>query len=157
SIRDMADRVHKRFAKKHGKKRGPLVSAEPMLVNMDFERMTIEDKRALLELVFSGKTADGRRHGVYVASIPGQAKNRHKKFSYEIVGHLIRSDDDYRVQGYLPMSEGRKRIMRGEGDIASEIAEHELHAKKSKKKKPARQNVQASRCVPLSFFGPECR
>jgi hypothetical protein len=60
--------------------------------------MTWEEKRALAELVFSGKTSDGKRMGVYIEWIDGQEKKRRKQWKYTIRGHLIHEE------GQIPMS-----------------------------------------------------
>jgi site-specific DNA recombinase len=49
--------------------------------------MTWEDKRRLLELVFSMPLADGRRAGVYVEWLPTN-RNSKPKWKYSIRGHL---------------------------------------------------------------------
>lgn len=57
--------------------------------NTDLESMSWEEKRALVEAVFSGRTPDGRRMGVYIERVDGQTKYRRKRWKYTIRGHLI--------------------------------------------------------------------
>jgi site-specific DNA recombinase len=58
-------------------------------INSDFAAMTYEDKRALVEMVFGGKTVDGTKMGVWVSWVAGQEdKKRKKQWRYRIVGHL---------------------------------------------------------------------
>jgi DNA invertase Pin-like site-specific DNA recombinase len=51
--------------------------------NRDLAGMTYDEKRALIEMVFAGKTADGRRLGVYVR--PGRAR----EWGYRVLGRLV--------------------------------------------------------------------
>jgi len=60
------------------------MNAKIDVANIDFNRMTWEQKRALCEEVFSGKTPDGRRMGVYVIWPQDGGKLR-----LTIQGHLI--------------------------------------------------------------------
>ena len=84
-IKDVAKRVAAAFGQRvNGKKRVAIRQA-----NADLANMTWEDKRALLEAVFSGKTPDGHRMGVYVERIDGQAAYGHKHWKYTLRGHLI--------------------------------------------------------------------
>jgi DNA invertase Pin-like site-specific DNA recombinase len=63
--------------------------AERGTLNSDFAGMTLEDRRALAEMVFSGTTTDGKRMGVWVSWVEGQeAKKMKKRWRYRIVGHL---------------------------------------------------------------------
>ena len=55
-------------------------------INTDYDNMTYEQKRALVETVFSGERPDGTRMGVYVTW-----KNNDWKFS--IHGHFININD----------------------------------------------------------------
>ncbi len=57
------------------------------VANEDFSAMSWEDKRALVESVFDGKTKDGERMGVYVW--PMGTGRGNQSFRYEIRGQLI--------------------------------------------------------------------
>jgi hypothetical protein len=63
-----------------------------------FDAMTWEQKRALVEQVFDGKTIDGRRMGVYLERLDGQTKYRARGWKYSIEGQLIQE------QGQVPVS-----------------------------------------------------
>ncbi len=52
----------------------------------NFEQMTWEDKRALIELVFNGTAPDGRPMGIYVSPINGQKNHRQKQWAFIIRG-----------------------------------------------------------------------
>jgi len=52
--------------------------------NVPLEEMTYDDKRALVEAVFGGKTDDGKRMGVYV-----RWSDDGKRWRYRIDGHLM--------------------------------------------------------------------
>ena len=58
-------------------------------INARLEIMTWEEKRALCEMVFSGKTPEGKRMGIYVEWVEGQEARRRKRWWYRITGHLI--------------------------------------------------------------------
>jgi site-specific DNA recombinase len=51
--------------------------------------MTWEERRGLIEMVFSGETDDGKRMGVFVSWGDDQAGKRHKVWKYRIIGHLV--------------------------------------------------------------------
>jgi DNA invertase Pin-like site-specific DNA recombinase len=53
------------------------------------ERATWEEKRGLMELVFSGEQTDGNRLGVYIEWVEGQEARRRKSWSYHVRGRLI--------------------------------------------------------------------
>lgn len=92
-IKEMSEKVSKKLNRsvEQGSVRRR-ASAKP------YKKMTYEEKRALLELVFSGKMVDGRRMGVY---IEWEAP---KKWKFDIHGHLIN------LEGLILMSESRKNI-----------------------------------------------
>ena len=52
------------------------------------ETMTWEQKRTLVEDVFGGTTADGRRMGVYVAPIDLEPIRKRRRWRYEIRGRI---------------------------------------------------------------------
>jgi hypothetical protein len=59
-------------------------------LNGDLPGMTFDDKRALLEMVFNGRTMDGKPMGVYV--FPREGKKTNMQWSFRIVGRLIDLD-----------------------------------------------------------------
>jgi len=69
--------------------------------NSALDKMTWEEKRELLQMVFGGKTVDGQRMGIYVERIQGQEGRQHRQWRYMIKGHLI---DE---RGFFPMSVDR--------------------------------------------------
>jgi site-specific DNA recombinase len=58
-------------------------------VNTGWKTMTWEERRGLIEMVFSGETDDGKRMGVFVSWGDDQAGKRHKVWKYRIIGHLV--------------------------------------------------------------------
>jgi len=72
------------------------------LANREFDKMTYGEKRALVETVFSGKTPDGKRMGVYIEW------DKNKGWTFSIHGHLI--DEG----GLIPMSDSRKEAVFGD-------------------------------------------
>lgn len=62
-----------------------------------YDRMTQEEKRSLAEMVFGGKTPDGRRMGIYVQWPEEQRKSNWKRWNYSLWGHLIEDD------GWIPL------------------------------------------------------
>jgi hypothetical protein len=52
----------------------------------EFDRMTWEEKRKLVQTVFDGTALDGRRMGVYVERIDGQTDRRRRRWKYVIHG-----------------------------------------------------------------------
>jgi DNA invertase Pin-like site-specific DNA recombinase len=68
-----------------------------------YSKMTCEEKRALVELVFSDKTTDGKRMGVYI-------EWNKQGWTFNIHGHLI--DEE----GLLPMSDSMKEAYFGNLD-----------------------------------------
>ncbi|MFH5803327.1 recombinase family protein [Alienimonas sp. DA493] len=55
----------------------------------DFEALSPEDRRALVEMVFVGRTPDGNPAGVYVEPIPGQKPRRPKRWRFHLRGLLM--------------------------------------------------------------------
>jgi hypothetical protein len=102
-------------------------------LNSDFAGMTYEDKRALVEMVFGGRTADGTKMGVWVSWVDGERdRKRGKRWRYRIVGHLafdregltpveypVPDEDGQPLTGgsrqrkLLQFNESRKRGVRG--------------------------------------------
>jgi DNA invertase Pin-like site-specific DNA recombinase len=75
----------KLFAEKVTKRRSCAPSRHKIMVdfaNRDIDGMTFEERRELMQLVFGGKTPDGKRLGVYV-TLEG------KKPKYRILGKLV--------------------------------------------------------------------
>lgn len=55
--------------------------------NLEFDRMTWEEARSLVQMVFAGKTADGKRMGICVDGNRG--RRRSPSWGYRILGRLI--------------------------------------------------------------------
>jgi site-specific DNA recombinase len=91
-IRSVSESVSKRFLRYSN---GRLV-AKVSDANRAFEKMTYKERRELCETVFNGKTAHGKRMGVFVSW------ETRKKWRWRIEGHLIEAE------GLIPMSEGMK-------------------------------------------------
>lgn len=66
-----------------------IMNAEVHAANSAFDQMTFEQKRDLVQRVFSGKTPDGKRMGVYVTWLDGKETRGRKRFRFTIRGHLI--------------------------------------------------------------------
>ena len=75
-------------------------NAARSLAKSDYSRMTYEEKKALIEQVFSGITVDGMRCGIYVDVTNPEGNRRNKVFRFQIVGNLV----DF--VGTAPMDEG---------------------------------------------------
>jgi hypothetical protein len=60
------------------------VWAKKVHANTAFDEMPYDERRQLCQMVFSGKTAEGKRMGVWVAWSPNG-----KRWTYRIEGHLI--------------------------------------------------------------------
>jgi DNA invertase Pin-like site-specific DNA recombinase len=58
-------------------------------INTDFAGMAWEEKRSLAEMVFGGKTPDGKRMGIYIQWADGQESRRRKTWLYRVLGRLI--------------------------------------------------------------------
>ena len=67
-----------------------------------YNEMTYEEKRALIEMVFSGKMPDGRRMGVYIEW------DKKGNWKFDIHGHLIDEQD------LIPMSDSMKKAYFGD-------------------------------------------
>lgn len=66
-IRAVAEDVCSRFKRKRPTPADVRLNATKGVLNSDFSRMTWKDKKALLHQVFGGKTADGKRCGIYIS------------------------------------------------------------------------------------------
>ena len=77
----------------------PVLRAKIKHADHHLDEMTWDERRALAQMVFSGKTADGKRMGIYIEGIDGQNERRRKQWKYTIRGHFIRD------WGQLPMSQ----------------------------------------------------
>jgi site-specific DNA recombinase len=78
------------------------LNAKIIHANHAFDEMSWEEKRHLVELVFSGTTSDGKRMGIYISAIDGEGGRQYKrgkKQRYTIRGHLIQDE------GWFPLSE----------------------------------------------------
>jgi DNA invertase Pin-like site-specific DNA recombinase len=86
-IEDAAERCAAAFGKYK------IASARPearrMQANFDPDAMTWEERRALVEMVFAGKTPDGRRLGVSIEAPAGEQPHRMKRWNFRIRGRLI--------------------------------------------------------------------
>jgi DNA invertase Pin-like site-specific DNA recombinase len=96
-IRAVSQKVSSQFVSKYKYTDSRLI-AKKRLINHGYNQMTDEEKRALVELVFSGKTPEGKRMGV---SIEWDAN---KKWEFNIHGHLIEEI------GLLPLSERKRKL-----------------------------------------------
>jgi hypothetical protein len=104
--------------------------AKTEVINSAFNRMSWEEKRALCQMLFSGKRADGKRMGVYVMKPDRQPKVQHRPWLYAIHGHLIcesgrtKSKDrlsDYFECGHLLQAELIANHSRGVSSSATSI------------------------------------
>jgi DNA invertase Pin-like site-specific DNA recombinase len=88
---DQINEAAERCAATFGKYR--IASARPeakrMQANFDLDVMTWEEQRVLVEMVFAGKTPDGKRLGVYVEWVAGQEGRRRKCWHHRVRGRLI--------------------------------------------------------------------
>ena len=60
--------------------------AKQQIANERFERMTRDDKRALVEKVFNGRRSDGLPCGVYLKPIDGQQHHRRMQWAFKLHG-----------------------------------------------------------------------
>ena len=81
-IKTTAEEVVKQFTKLKVSARRRLKIKEAN----QFDQMTWEDKRGLIELVFDGTCSDGRPMGIYIDPIDGQENYRQKKWAFTIRG-----------------------------------------------------------------------
>lgn len=65
---------------------------------LDFESLTWDEKRSLIEHAFQGTGPNGKPCGVYIRTIPGQAQFRYKSYRFELVGNLA----IYETKGRIP-------------------------------------------------------
>ena len=91
------------------------LDAKRGLLNNDFSRMTWEDKRALVQRVFAGKTVDGERRGVYISWLDGPDDGGPKRYRFTIKGLIER-------RGIGPMSQ---EVLDGLVDLECVGAEHQ--------------------------------
>ena len=54
-----------------------------------FERMSWADRRALVEMVFVGRTSDGKPAGIYIEQIPGERPHRARRWRFCLRGLLL--------------------------------------------------------------------
>jgi hypothetical protein len=81
------------------------LDAKKAFINSTYDKMSEDEKRALVELVFSGKTLDGKRMGVYI-------EWNEKGWKFNIHGHLIEEE------GLIPLSDSRKKARFGDFEAA---------------------------------------
>jgi len=93
TIRDVSRRVFKQFSRGVKTK----LTATKRHIDHAYGEMTNEDKRALLEMIFSGKLPNGRPMGVYITW------NEDKQWRFSIRGHLISET------GLLPLTEAQRK------------------------------------------------
>src|SRR5262249_41122870 len=98
-IEAAAGRVHKAFKRVN---MGKLFAAKFKL-NSDFAGMSWEDQRGLMEHVFGGKTADGRRMGIYVSPAVGAWGKR--QWHYKMLGRLVDTEGLTYEEGQDPSKE----------------------------------------------------
>ena len=87
-VRAVAERACAVFAERAGRvssKRRQAAYRE----TQDYEGMSAADRRALVEMVFVGRTPDGQPAGVYVTPIPGQSNHRRKDWAFKLSGLLV--------------------------------------------------------------------
>jgi site-specific DNA recombinase len=82
-VKRLAEQVGMRFRTKMWAVKGTL--------NHDLAGMSWEDKRALVQTVFAGKTADSKRMGVYVERLSeqGQGWKRKQTWRFRILGRVV--------------------------------------------------------------------
>lgn len=89
-VKEKIDQVVANFTPKKRKKYGSARKAAAInLANVDFRGMTWEDKRRLAQMVFSGKSSEGRRMGIYITRSFGDPDKRRRQWEFSIQGHLI--------------------------------------------------------------------
>jgi site-specific DNA recombinase len=66
-----------------------LAARKNVIINNRYDRMTPEDARALLEMLFGGKLPDGGRAGVYVSWLDGEPQHGPKRWSFQVRGRLV--------------------------------------------------------------------
>lgn len=86
TIKAVAEQVSSTFKKYTGGRRlsSARVVAKVNYANKALDAMTWDDKRTFVEMVFSGKTLEGKRMGVYV-----EQRGDRRRWQYAIHGHLI--------------------------------------------------------------------
>jgi len=93
TIRDVSRRVFKQFSRGVKTK----LTATKRHIDHAYGEMTNEDKRALLEMIFSGKLPNGRPMGVYITW------NEDKQWRFSIHGHLVNET------GLLPLNKAQRK------------------------------------------------
>jgi DNA invertase Pin-like site-specific DNA recombinase len=63
-------------------------AATRAVANRQFDRMSWQEQRTLVQMVLGGKSPDGKRHGVYISWVDGQENKRKRKWGYRIEGRL---------------------------------------------------------------------
>ena len=88
NVRAAAERACAEFAARAGRVSTKRRTAARKATH-DFDALSPADRRALVELVFVGRTPDGNPAGVYVEPIPGQTPRRPKRWRFHLRGLLL--------------------------------------------------------------------
>jgi len=75
------------FAGQFKRRIGGKMWARMLDLNTEPDKATWAERRALVQMVFSGKLTDGRRMGVYID--PQQSEQKHKLWAFQVLGHLV--------------------------------------------------------------------
>jgi site-specific DNA recombinase len=84
-VKETATRIAGKFKRRYYEPRERIATR---LANCQFDKMTWDEQRSLVQMVVGGKSTEGRRHGVYISWIDGQENKRRKKWGYRIEGRL---------------------------------------------------------------------
>ena len=104
-----------------------ILTAKCDLANYKFDKMTWEDQRTLVKLVFSGELNDGRRMGVYVTNGDGE-----RRWRFVLRGHLI-DQEGYAprkidpIEDYFGLSASRQRELMQLGDMVTDSQSYPPH------------------------------
>lgn len=83
-LQRVTDAVQDRFGRKRVSAKGRAIRS-----GITYKDMTWDEKRALVELVFSGTDEAGQRLGVHIEPYNGPRTNSPKRWAFRIKGHLI--------------------------------------------------------------------
>jgi hypothetical protein len=101
-VKAAANRVSKAFVR---------MNARIGVANTDFSRMTWQQKRELVQQVFSGKTLEGQRMGVYLERTGAEVR-------YTIRGHFTQ------LSGTLPMTAEEAKRLTDPDYVSADLQEH---------------------------------
>gem|GEM_PF-5216740 len=101
------------------------------MANSNFERMTPDDKRELVRLVFSGKTEDGKRMGVYLSWLDDVKEKKSRRLHFALRGHIVDNAHPVEREGTIPMSKIMTRILADPDRINAEYQKELFSATKS--------------------------